>query len=53
MGRLLIISNRLPVSVTKRADKLSFQPSVGGLATGLASFRDSHQSQWIYRYKMG
>jgi len=47
MGRLLIISNRLPVSVTKRANKLNFQPSVGGLATGLASFRDSHQSQWI------
>jgi len=47
MGRLLIISNRLPVSVTKRANNLSFQPSVGGLATGLASFRESHQSQWI------
>ena len=47
MGRLLIISNRLPVSVTKRASKLNFQPSVGGLATGLDSFRDSHQSQWI------
>ena len=47
MGRLLIISNRLPVSVAKRANNLNFQPSVGGLATGLASFRDSHQSQWI------
>jgi len=47
MGRLLIISNRLPISVTRRADKVNFQASVGGLATGLASFRDSHQSQWI------
>lgn len=47
MSRLLIISNRLPVSVTKRANNLSFQPSVGGLATGLASFHDSHQSQWV------
>ena len=47
MNRLLIVSNRLPVSVTKRAGNLSFQPSVGGLATGLASFRDSYQSQWI------
>ena len=47
MNRLLIVSNRLPVSVTKRAGNLSFQPSVGGLATGLASFRESHQSQWI------
>ena len=47
MSRLLIISNRLLVSVTKRANELRFQPSVGGLATGLASFRDSHQIQWI------
>jgi len=47
MSRLLIVSNRLPVSVTKRADNLSFQPSVGGLATGLSSFRESHHSQWI------
>jgi len=47
MSRLLIVSNRLPVSVTKRANKLIFQPSVGGLATGLASFCDSHQSQCI------
>jgi len=47
MGRSLIVSNRLPVSVTKRANELRFQPSVGGLATGLASFRESHQSQWI------
>jgi len=47
MSRLLIVSNRLPFSVTKRANNLSFQPSVGGLATGLASFRESHQSQWI------
>jgi trehalose 6-phosphate synthase/phosphatase len=37
----------LPVSVTKRADKLNFQPSVGGLATGLASFCESQQSQWL------
>ncbi|MBN1788147.1 MAG: bifunctional alpha,alpha-trehalose-phosphate synthase (UDP-forming)/trehalose-phosphatase [Sedimentisphaerales bacterium] len=47
MNRLLIVSNRLPVSVTKRADKLHFHPSVGGLATGLSSLRASHQSQWI------
>jgi trehalose 6-phosphate synthase/phosphatase len=47
MNRLLIVSNRLPVSVTKRAGNLSFQPSVGGLATGLASFCDSYHSLWI------
>jgi trehalose 6-phosphate synthase/phosphatase len=47
MDRLLIVSNRLPVSVTKRANDLRFQPSVGGLATGLSSFRKSRQSLWV------
>jgi len=37
----------LPINVTKRANDLHFQRSVGGLATGLSSFRDSHHSQWI------
>jgi len=47
MSRLLIVSNRLPISVAKHANELRFQPSVGGLATGLASFCKSQQSQWI------
>ena len=47
MGKLLIVSNRLPVDVAKRADTLRFQPSVGGLATGLSSLCKSHQSQWV------
>jgi len=47
MGRLLIVSNRLPIVVTKRSNTLRFQPSAGGLTTGLSSFCKSHQSQWI------
>lgn len=47
MGRLIIVSNRLPVGITKRANTFSLQPSVGGLATGLSSFCKSHQSLWI------
>jgi trehalose 6-phosphate synthase/phosphatase len=47
MARLLIVSNRLPVSITKRAKELRFQPSVGGLATGLSSFCGSFHSLWI------
>jgi len=47
MATLIIVSNRLPVSVTKRTNQLRFQPSVGGLATGLSSFRKSHQGQWV------
>jgi len=47
MGGLLIVSNRLPVSVFRRGNDLHFQPSVGGLATGLASFCNSHHSRWL------
>lgn len=47
MGKLLTISNRLPVTVAKRDERLEFQPSVGGLATGLASFYESRPSAWV------
>ncbi|HEY3317374.1 MAG TPA: bifunctional alpha,alpha-trehalose-phosphate synthase (UDP-forming)/trehalose-phosphatase [Coriobacteriia bacterium] len=47
MGRLLIVSNRLPVSIDRRKDGISFTPSVGGLATGLASFYKTFDSAWI------
>jgi trehalose 6-phosphate synthase/phosphatase len=47
MGRLLIVSNRLPVTVEKRKNSLQFTKSTGGLATGLASFYESYESVWI------
>ena len=47
MQRLLIISNRLPVSVEKRKRGLRFEPSIGGLATGLRAFHKSYNSTWI------
>jgi trehalose 6-phosphate synthase/phosphatase len=47
MSKLLTISNRLPVTVIKKDGELQFQPSVGGLATGLASFYASQPSAWI------
>ena len=39
--KLIIVSNRLPVSVKKTNGKLEFYPSIGGLATGLASYAES------------
>ena len=39
--RLVIVSNRLPFSVSVDNGRLSFQASAGGLVTGLASFRES------------
>ncbi|KPL00530.1 MAG: trehalose-6-phosphate synthase [candidate division Zixibacteria bacterium SM23_73_3] len=47
MGRLLIVSNRLPMNVAKKEGCLRFQPSAGGVATGLSSFYKSYQSLWI------
>jgi trehalose 6-phosphate synthase/phosphatase len=35
------------MTVSKRANKLSFRPSVGGLATGLSSLSETEQCQWI------
>jgi len=41
MKRLLIVSNRLPVTVSLEGEELSFQPSAGGLASGLSSYLDA------------
>jgi len=47
MRRLLLISNRLPITLEKRKGNIQIRPSVGGLATGLGSFYKSHNSIWI------
>lgn len=47
MPQVIIVSNRLPVSVKKENGKLEFFPSVGGLATGLSSYVNDKQSLWI------
>lgn len=47
VGRLLVVSNRLPVTVTARGGRAQVKASVGGLATGL---REPHQQSggtWI------
>ncbi len=45
--RLVIVSNRLPVSVAKQKGKLKITPSVGGLATGLSSFHRDSNGLWV------
>lgn len=47
MNRLLVVSNRLSVSVAKKGEGVSFRPSTGGLATGLASLSKSYERFWI------
>ncbi len=47
MSRLLLVSNRLPVNIVKRANQIHLQPSVGGVSKGLDSFSQSLDSVWI------
>jgi trehalose 6-phosphate synthase/phosphatase len=47
VNKLLIVSNRLPVTIQKKNEKLYFKQSFGGLATGLGSFYKSFNSKWI------
>lgn len=46
-GRLLVASNRLPVSAIAQGDGVSLTPSVGGLATGLHGVHARSESLWI------
>jgi len=47
MGRLLIISNRLPMTATHEAGKLRIEASAGGLATGLSGPHAAGDGLWI------
>jgi trehalose 6-phosphate synthase/phosphatase len=46
-GRILIVSNRLPVTAVVDQGEIRLQPSDGGLATGLRSVHEYHQGLWI------
>ena len=47
MSRLIMISNRLPVSVSKENGELAFHSSVGGVATGIASLEEPKERLWM------
>ena len=47
MARVLIVSNRLPVTVRAGADGVEVQPSVGGVATGLRGPHERSGGLWI------
>ncbi|GAA3927836.1 bifunctional alpha,alpha-trehalose-phosphate synthase (UDP-forming)/trehalose-phosphatase [Hymenobacter algoricola] len=47
MSQTIIVSNRLPTKVQRTADSLSFQPSEGGLATGLGSIYRAEGNMWV------
>ncbi len=47
MARLIIASNRLPVTVTATPDGVSVEPSTGGLATGMKGPHERLGGLWI------
>ncbi len=48
MGRTIIVSNRLPVKVTRdKKGGLRYKPSEGGLATGLGSIYKQGDNIWV------
>jgi trehalose 6-phosphate synthase/phosphatase len=47
VGRLIIVSNRLPINIEKKGNKYEFQPSVGGVATGLNSLKNFKEQIWV------
>lgn len=47
MSKILIISNRLPVTVKKNEGNLEYEKSIGGLATGLKKYHEQADSIWV------
>ena len=47
MSRLIIVSNRLPITIDKNEGELVYYPSTGGLATGLNSLVTKMEKIWI------
>lgn len=47
MGKIHIVSNRLPFSITEVENEIQLTPSVGGLATGMKSIYKEYGGSWI------
>jgi len=47
MGRLILVANRLPVSVDLSDGKVNIQPSSGGLATGMRGLAKAERTSWV------
>ncbi len=47
MGRLIVVANRLPISVSKKEGQFHFRQSPGGLAVGLAALPESLERLWL------
>ncbi|MGM0650426.1 MAG: hypothetical protein ACQES1_07970, partial [Bacteroidota bacterium] len=47
MKRIIIVSNRLPVSLDFSEKDIKLTPGIGGLATGMKSVHQDRDSLWF------
>ncbi|MEC7658681.1 MAG: hypothetical protein VYB41_01195, partial [Bacteroidota bacterium] len=47
MAKNIIVSNRLPIQITKVENSYKFMATTGGLATGLKSVHEHEHSLWV------
>jgi trehalose 6-phosphate synthase/phosphatase len=47
MSKIIIISNRLPLTVKSENEDLAYHKSIGGLATGLKKYHQQADSIWV------
>ncbi|MEL7147480.1 MAG: trehalose-6-phosphate synthase, partial [Bacteroidota bacterium] len=47
MSKTIIVSNRLPVKISRDENGLQYKPSEGGLATGLGSIYKQGDNVWV------
>ena len=47
MSKIIIISNRLPVTVKRNGKHLEYIDSIGGLSTGLKKYHEEADSIWV------
>ncbi len=47
MKKFMIVSNRLPLQLSLSDDQIKSEPSVGGLATGMITVKETYESLWV------
>ena len=47
MSKIILVSNRLPVTIKKDGHGFTYEKSIGGLATGLKSYHENIDSVWV------
>ncbi len=46
-NRIIVVANRLPVTISKNEEDVCYKASPGGLVTALSSLKDKYEQLWI------